>query len=143
MFIAGTAVDDSPIELRWQIAAWRFIPCVETTIEEKHSRVALSKRRHPLGPVRVSLANRLPLLERRVRREQVSGQKLLDCFARSRSLKSVPSLLNIDGHPLLDKAVGERPASMRATLAKVLYRCDLDREHVHGQPGLREGQPEG
>eukprot|EP00975_Prorocentrum_lima_P002677 590683-Prorocentrum_lima.AAC.1 len=56
-FITGTAIDDLPVDFRWQVAAWRFIPCVETTIEEKHSRVALSKRRHPLGPVRVSLGN--------------------------------------------------------------------------------------
>ena len=64
MLICGAAVDDLPIDFRWQIAAWRFTPCVETTIEEKHSRVAVCKRRHHVGPVRVSLANRPPLRTR-------------------------------------------------------------------------------
>eukprot|EP00974_Lingulodinium_polyedra_P098992 9594161-Lingulodinium_polyedra.AAC.1 len=38
LFIAGADMDTLPFDFRQQVAAWRFIPCVETTIEEKHSR---------------------------------------------------------------------------------------------------------
>ena len=124
-WVAGAELQNlSDIFLR-HVAAWRFAPIVETTIEEKHARVSLAKRRHHIGPVRISLANRLPLLERWVKRGHVSAKELLDFFTQCRSLKAVPSLLNLVNHPALDDEYFKRPAKMRVKLAAIMYRCDL------------------
>ena len=45
------------------VARLRFIIVVETSIESKHARVSLARRTHTIGPVKVSLSNRLPLLD--------------------------------------------------------------------------------
>ena len=41
------------------LAIFRLFSVVETSIEEKHGRVALDIKKHKIGPIRVSLANRL------------------------------------------------------------------------------------
>jgi hypothetical protein len=46
-----------------QVARLRFVIVVETTIEAKHARVSLARRAHYIGPVAVSLSNRLGMLE--------------------------------------------------------------------------------
>lgn len=74
-FLQGAALRDLPLDFQLRVGTFRFVPVVETTIEEKHARVSLAKRRHHIGPVRVSLSNRLPLLERWILRGQVSGQR--------------------------------------------------------------------
>ena len=101
-WVQGANFDDLSETFQRQVSAWRFTPIVETTIEEKHARVALSKRSRRLGPVRISLANRLPLMERWIRKETVSATDLLDRFNRSRSLKTVPALLGLQDHPALE-----------------------------------------
>ena len=101
-FADGAAFNALPQAFLKQVAVYRFVPVVETTIEEKHARVALSKKRHHIGPVRISLSNRLPLLERWLLRRHVSGEKLLEKFAISRSLKQVPHLLGVEDHPALE-----------------------------------------
>ena len=113
-WVDGASFSSLPLTFQEKVAELRFIPIVETTIEEKHARVSLAKSRHHIGPVRVSLANRLPLLERWLKRGQVSAAKLLECFNQARSLKAVPALLNIDDHPSLGAtAVSKRPAQLR------------------------------
>ena len=96
---------------------------METTIEEQHAKVTLAKRVHHIGPVRISLANRLPLLGRWTQRGEIDGNTLLNAFSRCRSLKSVPAMLGLDEHPAL---VEGKPWSMRVSLARVLYHCDLE-----------------
>ena len=63
-FVDGRARNACGTVFLEQIAVFMFLPTVETTIEEKHARVSLSRRRHYIGPVRVSLSNRFPLFER-------------------------------------------------------------------------------
>ena len=70
-FIEGASRSSLPVSVQLQIAVFRFPPIVETTIEEKHARVALARRRHHIGPTRVSLSNRMPLLQRWLRKGQV------------------------------------------------------------------------
>ena len=44
------------------VGTFMLMACVETCIEEKHCRVALREKQHAIGPVQVSLSNRLPML---------------------------------------------------------------------------------
>ena len=124
-FAEGASLCNLPLEFRERVASWRFIPVVETTIEEKHARVSLNRKKHHIGPVRVSLSNRLPLLDRWVRRGHVCPKKLVSAFTSCRSLMTVPSQLNVSDHPSLDGMFSKSPASMRVVLPKVLYRCSL------------------
>ncbi len=73
-----------------RVAAFRFIPVVETTIEAKHARTSLCRRVHHIGPVRISLANRLPYLERSIRLGHISPLALLEQFQRARTFKALP-----------------------------------------------------
>ena len=139
-WVAGANFRDLSEEYQKHVASLRFTPIVETTIEEKHARVAMSKKRHHLGPVRISLANRLPLLERWIKRGHVSGKQLLDLFTESRQLKKVPMLLRVEGHPLLVERFGCRPGKMRVMLAKVLYHCDLQNMHESHDSFGRENE---
>ena len=125
-FKDGASLDSLCLEFQQQVACWRLVPIVETTIEAKHARVSLAKRRHHLGPVRISLANRLPLLTRWVQRGHVDSVELVRLFSKSRSLKKIPGLLDIADHPDLDAAQFRKgPASMRVLLGKLIYRCNI------------------
>jgi hypothetical protein len=114
-------------EFSLQVAKLRLVPVVETTIEEKHSRVSLDKKRHHIGPVRVSLANRLPLFFRTISRDPSALQDLLPFFQQARSLKEVPPLLNLEGSPcLIGYKAWRHCTKLKALLSLVLYRCDMD-----------------
>ena len=67
-FISGTPRADLPPDALRMIAELRFVPISETTIEGKHAKVSL-ERFKSLSPVRVSLANRLPLVEKRIKED--------------------------------------------------------------------------
>ncbi|CAE7488403.1 unnamed protein product, partial [Symbiodinium sp. KB8] len=125
-WVEGACFSDLPSAFQEQVAAWRFVPVVETTIEEKHARVSLAKKRHHLGPVRVSLANRLPLFERWLKRGHVSAADFLTFFMQARRLRAIPCLLNIEDHPSFDGDVlAGKPSQLHTLLTKVLYRCSL------------------
>ena len=121
-YASGADFAALPADFQLQVSAFWFVPVVETTIEEKHARVAINKKRHHLGPVRISLANRLPLLDRWLRRGHVTATNLLDKFSAARSLKKVAGMLRVDDHPGLQGV--SHPSSLRRVLAKVIYHCD-------------------
>lgn len=106
------------------IAGFRFIPIAETTIEEKHSRLALQLKRHGVKPVRVSLSNRQPLLELIILCEPDTLQILATHFSQARRIVHLPDLLGVEGHPELVN-VPQRQCKMSSALGKVLYRSDL------------------
>jgi hypothetical protein len=107
-----------------QIARLRFIPTVETTVEEKHARVSQANRRHHISPVRVSMANRMPLLERLLARGHVNALRLLEVFTQARKLAKLPGLLCIESHDLLLEPCASS-APRRKALCSVIYQCDL------------------
>jgi hypothetical protein len=94
-FINGTPRSECNVVFRERIAAFRFVPVVETSIESKHARTTLARRMHHLGPVRISLANRLPFLERAVRVGHISPVSLLEQFHKARSLALVPGCFRV------------------------------------------------
>lgn len=77
-FIDGTPRASLHESVRRQIAAFRFVSCAESTIEGKHAKVALANRSHFVGPERVSLSNRLPMLERWLRAGHATSHELLE-----------------------------------------------------------------
>eukprot|EP00969_Alexandrium_andersonii_P077204 3403919-Alexandrium_andersonii.AAC.1 len=48
----GTPLAGCTRSFREQVASFRFVVCVETTIEAKHGRVTQARRSHHIGPVR-------------------------------------------------------------------------------------------
>eukprot|EP00959_Pyramimonas_sp_CCMP1952_P057638 1203190-Pyramimonas_sp.AAC.1 len=50
-FVGGASRWSLASHFQEQVAAFFFVPVVETTIEEKHSRVSQENRRHHIGPV--------------------------------------------------------------------------------------------
>ena len=123
-FAAGVRRECLPEDALSELSVFRFIPCVETTIEEKHSRVAKSRRRHFLSPVRISLSNRMPLFERLVARAQISMVKFLELFGHARHLRKVSVLLNIAEHAELSKR-RISSSKRRKTLSGIIYQVDL------------------
>jgi hypothetical protein len=128
-FIAGTPRWECSEIFTMQISIFRFLPVVETTIEEKHARVSLEEKRHHIGPARVSLANRLPFLGRCLLREPEMITDFLDDFDAARKLSSVPAKLNLEGHPLITPWAtmknAPHPWHRAGVLTQVFYHCDM------------------
>ena len=144
-FAEGEQRASIPVCLLRVVAAFRFVPIVETTIEGKHARLSLESTRH-LGPARVSLSNRLRLIERILADSPESSSSFVRCFDTTRRLRSIPALLGFSDHPALAPAEGQKrlPLNVLAKrLAEIIYRCDLDslfrtmhsqqRSHLHQQ----------
>ena len=126
-FCEGSARSDLSQLFLQVIAKFAFMPVVETTVESRHAKVALESQLR-LGPVRVSLANRLPLLENKIAREPELLQDLLKHFMHMRHLRCIPGIFNFQGHPHLVERVPERsrPSAYLAPCAAIIYRCNID-----------------
>ena len=100
-FIQGTLRSSCSVAFQIQIATWRFGSACETTIEAKHQRVSMSSKGKSLGPVRVSLANRMPMLQRNLLSGHYDGAELLQCFHFARNLKNLVKTFGLEDHPTL------------------------------------------
>ena len=125
----GIARKDLRYEFRYEIALFRYPFVLETTVEERHAKASVTARKHWVGPVKLSLSNRLPMMELWIQLGVITGLDLLDAFSAARSLLDIPHLFGLDLHTNLGPvdAQGKKthPASLRADLCNVLYRCDL------------------
>eukprot|EP00969_Alexandrium_andersonii_P106300 4690071-Alexandrium_andersonii.AAC.1 len=74
------------------LASFRFIPIMEDCIEGAHAVVSKqgAKGTLTLGPVRVSLANRLPLIRDRIRGDARFLERLGEQFERARRIQAIP-----------------------------------------------------
>ena len=137
-FAAGSPRCSLPVGFLAALAVLRFVVTVETTIEAKHARVALERKSHHIGPVRVSLSNRLPLVERWLARGHIDIRDLVHHFGEARSLRRASALLGLECHPaLLNFKLFKRgrASQFHPALTKVLYNCDVDsmyRSMKHG-----------
>ena len=130
-FISGSDIAQLSADFVRQIATFRFCIVVETTVEAKHSRVTSMRRQHAAGPVRVSLSNRLPLMERWLKRGQLDMVKLVHYFDQSRKIVEAAKLLNLEDHPCLvgfseSKGRGQKDSKVLYWLTKVLYGVALE-----------------
>ena len=140
LFIAGTPRGECSPLFQERVALWALMPVVETTIEEKHARASLENKRHHIGPVRVSLANRGPLLERNLARDPSSLVGLLQSFEETRQLAELPALVDLEAHPdLLElrhsiqvetgKCYAPKTSQLLPVLSSIVYHCDLPGSH--------------
>jgi hypothetical protein len=128
-FVSGKGLFEVHPRFSLVVSSFRFIPVVETTIEAKHAQIALKLKTHLVGPVRISLANRTPMLERRLALDPSFFEPLIKSFSSARVLSSVPIVLGLSEHPDIVACRGLRkkahPSKLKVVLSRVLYRCDL------------------
>ena len=108
-----------------EIACFRFLIVSETSVESRHAKVALETRRHVVGPSRVSLANRYPMLQTWLATGFVNMTEFLSYFDAARSTRKVISRLGLERHPLLCQK-GLRGSKLRTRLTSILYHCSLE-----------------
>ena len=114
---------------QYEVAIFRFVLAIETLVERPHAKTSVKVKSHFQGPCRISLANRLPLLQQWIDTGVVSGFEVLEQFSIARKLLEVPELLGLSMHPSLGRFDEHgktiKPAAYRRSLCNVLYRCDL------------------
>ena len=125
-FADGRPRDQLSRRFLTEVAKYRFIPIVETTIEEKHARVSQGWRQHYISPVRVSLCNRMPMLERLILKEQIQVPELLEAFTSVRQLRLVPGLLNVETHHLLLDRSNLSSQYLRNIIMSIVYQTNLE-----------------
>ena len=127
-FVAGIPLPTLSREFRHERAKLRIASSVETEIEAKHARTTCERKKAFVGPVRISLANRLPMLERWLSMGHYSGEALYRHFQVARNLSDGAKQLGLHFHPVLfgSSAQDRHPAKMRARLCNVLYHADLE-----------------
>ena len=112
-----------------QVASFAFWPISETTIEAKHSRASMDAKKHHIGPVRVSLGNRLSMMEKLLVKSPDRLSCLLKHFSVARQMVKVSSCLNLGGHPLITNL--DQGARKPWRLRVIFGCCDL-----HVRPGI-------
>ena len=103
-FVGGVPRHALGRELREEVAIRRFFYSGESIIEEKHRYVSQEASKHWIAPVRVSLSNRLPMLERWLAKGHLSLEELVECFALVRRVKKGCEAFGIDRCPELVSA---------------------------------------
>ena len=121
-FASGVRRRDLHVELLTTIGIFRFMPVSETTIERKHSTVSKPTKAGKLGTVRVSLCNRLPMLEKWLLTGKVDAMDFFNVFEQVRKVKDIPPLFGIEEHPDLSGYERMRPNTVRKLLSLILYR---------------------
>ena len=125
-FRAGARRRELTMPTRTEIGSLKFVPVVETTIEEKHHQIGLVADSHYIGPVRVSLAMRLPRFESHLLKGHVDIRDVLDVFDGLRNMKQAVNVANFTGHPFFRTVSKMSQQRIRERLGRALYRCDVD-----------------
>lgn len=112
-----------PSEFLFEVAVFALGMAPETLIEQRHAIATLALKKHFLGPVRLSLSNRLPMVERWIRLGFFDGLDLLNAFSKTRELMKAPDVFGVGLHPRISSVT--HPAEMRVGLTKVIYRCEI------------------
>jgi hypothetical protein len=123
LFVEDLPLKETSLLFRMHIVIFRLMPCCETVIEAKHAQVAINQKRHPVGPVRVSLSNRLPMLERRLALQPSYITQFMECLNETRQFKQCLKLFDFASHPLITRKTLTRDFPM--LLSHIFYQCDL------------------
>ena len=97
---------------------------METTIEEKHARTTVARRAHQIGLARISLANRLPWMERSISQGHLDVGLLLSKFELTRNANVALRLLRFDLHPDLLLHRHLKLPAIQYHILRTMYRCD-------------------
>eukprot|EP00973_Karenia_brevis_P091614 12408341-Karenia_brevis.AAC.1 len=77
-------------EFKKCVGEFKLIPICETTIEAKHREPSILGSARKIGPVRVSLANRMSMLERLLQQAPGTLTELMDALELTRSFVKIP-----------------------------------------------------
>ena len=110
---------------RCQLGIFRLWPTNETTVEEKHARLALAAISRRLGAVRISLTNRLIMMEHMLSMGWVKVTEIIHFFDKARRLTQCPQMFGLEAHPSLAELHNPHPVLLRKLFARVVYRTDL------------------
>lgn len=108
-----------------QLGIFRLWPTNEATVEEKHARLALAAISRRLGAVRISLTNRLIMMEHMLSMGWVKVTEIIHFFDEARRLTQCPQMFGLEAHPSLAELHYPHPVLLRKLFARVVYRTDL------------------
>lgn len=109
-----------------KIACLRFPSIAVTVIEAPHAKLNRVSKRHAVQGIRVSLSNRLLMLERWLSLGEFSIDELVRSFEKCRRIKDFIMVLGLAEHPSLIGHKTLHPMQIRKLLSRILYRCDID-----------------
>jgi hypothetical protein len=110
-FNAGCPRASCSDQFREEIAAFRVVNVNETSMEARHGKVTLEDKKHPIGPVRVSLSNRMPMLEDRIAREPPYLEKIIRCLDETRVHRDCLQIFDFVDHPAMNAVHTPRVAT--------------------------------
>ena len=116
-------------ELHAIAARLSFISITERNIEREH-RVAQHGCNNPRhGPVLVSLARRMPVMELHMMQQPKLFEKIVNAFKLARKTRDIPQLLGLSLHPQILRLANEGKRNNTTAVFKcvsnILYRCDI------------------
>ena len=79
-----------------------------------------------IGPVKVSLANMLPLCEKWLRNKQINITDLVKVFERARCLKKMVEEFDLAAHPAARDMGRNHHGRLQHAVVGALYNCDLN-----------------
>ena len=121
------------------LAQLRFLVVSETSVESRHAKVSLELHKHAVGPCRVSLSNRYPILQQWLATGFGTMAEFLNHFDKARSCKQVVSMLGLERHPLIWQQ-HLRSSDLRPRLVSILYHCSLDDVYASQKQLANEAQ---
>ena len=120
------------------VAKLRFVPVSETTIEARHQKATVSRKKATnAGAVEMSLANRKELLAVHLQTKE-GLQALTVAFAKARKLRKVPAIFGVADHPLIAQEVEKcrrggghvTPSKLVKPLTAILYNTDIESQYA-------------
>ena len=118
------------------------MPLCETTIEEKHGRISKPAKANRFGPVKVSLINRMPVLEKKLKRKTLDVWELVSAFDHVRTFKQIPAALGIEDHPDLLNFKSMLSSQAVKVLTRIIYRCDRENLFRSVKPAMKHNEKE-
>ena len=114
------------MEFRYQVAVWRLGSLSETCIERPHALLTKRSNMTHIGPVKVSLANMLPLCEKWLRNKQINITDLVKAFERARCLNNMVQEIDLAAHPAVGDMGRNHHGRLQHVVVGALYNCDLN-----------------
>jgi hypothetical protein len=125
----GASMTDYP-QLLSAIAPLKFIPIVERTIEQKHAFIKRAIQGSKHSPVTVSLANRMPEIERLFASEPSALLDLANHLDLLRSNKAISSEFGFAHHASVVACDGRPDWAADRAVMDYMYHCVPEDQHV-------------
>ena len=124
--MALAAGEPRTLRLTQAASVFMFVPVVERAIEQPHAVVHTKLARRKVKPPFVSLAARLPVLERSGLISEGTHNELCAAYAQTSVPRTLAKLMWLDEHPQWQAIASCNLSKQLKVLSELLYRCDLD-----------------